>query len=100
LITGKQINRYAKRAAKDSGYSLFGVFGRFFILAKDEIMSDETMDIKGASVFLKLSRWSIYQLTRKNSIPCHRPTGKKLIFIKSELETFLRGGKKQIGNYR
>jgi excisionase family DNA binding protein len=55
--------------------------------------NSETMDIRDASIFLKLSRWSIYQLTRKNNIPCHRPTGKKLIFIKSELEDFIRGKK-------
>jgi excisionase family DNA binding protein len=56
---------------------------------------DETLDIWGAAAFLKISRWSIYQLTRKNKIPCHRPTGKKLIFIKSELEKFLLGKKNQ-----
>jgi len=55
--------------------------------------NSETMDIWGASVFLKISRWTIYQLTRKNKIPCHRPTGKKLIFVKSELEGFLQGRK-------
>lgn len=49
------------------------------------------MDVFQASEFLKLSRWRLYQLTRKNKIPCHRPAGRKLVFIKSELDKFLRG---------
>jgi len=57
--------------------------------------ASETMDIIQASEFLKISRWRIYQLTRKNKIPCHRPTGRKLVFFKSELEKFLRGKKRK-----
>jgi len=58
-------------------------------------MDDETMDVLAAAAFLKLSKWSLYQLTRKNKIPCHRPIGRKLVFIKDELERFLRGEKNQ-----
>jgi len=65
--------------------AVFFLFGENFM--------DETMDIYRASEFLKLSRWSIYQMTRKNNIPCHRPAGRKLVFFKSELEKFLRGKK-------
>jgi len=60
-------------------------------------MKDETMDISQAAEFLKLSKWSLYRLTRKNKIPCHRPSGRKLVFFRSELDKFLRGKK---GNKR
>jgi excisionase family DNA binding protein len=57
--------------------------------------SDETLDITAAANFLKLTKWRLYQLTRKNEIPCHRPVGRKIIFFKRELERFiLRGTKK------
>jgi len=69
-----------------------GVFGCLFYL--EEIMS-ETMDIFAACEFLKISKWRVYQLTRKNKIPCHRPTGRKLVFFKSELEKFVRGKKRK-----
>jgi excisionase family DNA binding protein len=67
---------------------VIGVFGCFFFA--EEVMLDETMDIFAVSKYLKISRWSIYQLTRKNKIPCHRPTGRKLVFFRRELEEFIR----------
>jgi len=51
---------------------------------------DETLNVYGAAEFLKMSRWTLYQLTRRNEIPCHRPIGKKLVFFRSELEKFIR----------
>jgi len=69
-----------------------GVSGRLFYLAKGKNMdATETMDIFAVCEFLKVSKWTIYQLTRKNKIPCHRPTGKKLIFFRNEIEEFVRG---------
>lgn len=71
-----------------------GVFGCLFFTGAN-MNAIETMDIFAASEFLKLSRWSLYQLTRKNKIPCHRPTGgRKLVFIRGELEIYLRGKNK------
>jgi excisionase family DNA binding protein len=55
----------------------------------------ETLDIEGAATFLKMSKWTVYQMTRRNEVPVHRPCGKKLVFFKKELERFiLRGTKK------
>ena len=58
------------------------------------IMEDETMDIESVAAFLKLTKWRLYQLTRNNEIPCHRPTGRKIIFFKKELERFIIQGVK------
>ena len=52
---------------------------------------DETMDINGAAAFMKLSKWTLYQMTRRKEIPCHRPSGRKLVFFRNELDRFLRG---------
>jgi excisionase family DNA binding protein len=73
------------------------VFGYFFFggnMDKKET-EETTFDITGAAEFLKLSKWSIYQMTRRKEIPCHKPHGGKLVFFKSELEAFIRGDKKQ-----
>ena len=60
-----------------------------------EKVEDETLDINGAAAFLKLSKWTIYQMTRRKEIPCHKPSGGKLVFVKSELKEFLQSGKIQ-----
>ena len=54
-------------------------------------MDDEILDIHGAAAFLKLSRATIYQKTRTKKIPFHKPSGKKLIFFKRELEKWAMG---------
>jgi excisionase family DNA binding protein len=53
-------------------------------------MKDEFIDINGAAAFLKLSKWTIYQMTRRNEIPCSRPSGTKLIFSKAELTKWVK----------
>ena len=52
-----------------------------------------TLDITGAAAFLKISKWTIYQMTRRKEIPCHKPHGGKLVFFRSELEKFIRNPK-------
>jgi len=56
-------------------------------------MNDETLDISGAAAVLKLSPWTVYKLVERGKIPFHRPSGRKLVFFRSELEKFLRGRK-------
>jgi excisionase family DNA binding protein len=61
--------------------------------------TDETMDTIAAAAFLKISRWTLYQSTRRNEIPCHRRPGKrKILFLKKELEDFILSGKKPRSN--
>ena len=55
--------------------------------------NDDILDVEGASAYLKISKYSLYQLTRANKIPCHRPTGRKLIFSRRELMEFVIKGK-------
>ncbi|MDR0475755.1 MAG: helix-turn-helix domain-containing protein [Treponema sp.] len=39
---------------------------------------------------MQVSKFTVYQLTRYGKIPCHRPTGRKLVFFRRELEEFIR----------
>ena len=43
-----------------------------------------------ASNYLNLSKSYLYKLTHKKLIPHYKPLGKKVYFIKGELDSFLR----------
>jgi len=49
--------------------------------------ADGFIDINGAAEYLKLKASYIYQLVHKTDIPFHK-SGKKLLFKKSELESW------------
>lgn len=51
---------------------------------------DVLMDINGTAAFLKISKWTIYQMTRRDEIPFSRPSGTKMIFSQKELEKWLK----------
>lgn len=38
---------------------------------------------------LGISKAEIYRLTAKNQIPCHRPTGRRLIFKRKEINRWV-----------
>lgn len=38
---------------------------------------------------LGMSKAEIYRLTAKNQIPCHRPTGRRLIFKRKEINRWV-----------
>lgn len=61
-----------------------------FFYALEEKMKDEFMDIFGAEEFLKISKWTIYRLTRLDKIPCSRTSGTKLVFSKQELSEWVK----------
>ena len=53
----------------------------------------QTMDIYEAAEYLKLSTSYIRKLTSQKRIPHRKPYGKKLYFIKSELDAFIFNSK-------
>jgi excisionase family DNA binding protein len=59
-------------------------------------MKDEFLDIFGAAVFLKLSKWTIYRLSRLDRIPCSRPSGTKLVFSKQALEKWVKARQNKV----
>jgi len=54
------------------------------------------MDINGTAAFLKMSKWTIYQMTRRDEIPFARPSGTKMIFSRKELEKWLKTKKNKL----
>jgi excisionase family DNA binding protein len=54
----------------------------------------EFLSVEMAMRYTGYSRSYIYKLVHWSSIPCHKPTGGRLFFKKSELENFLLRGKK------
>ena len=51
--------------------------------------SPRPMNFSEAAVYLSLSRSRLYYLTSQGLIPHYKPTGKKIYFLKSDLDKFL-----------
>jgi excisionase family DNA binding protein len=54
----------------------------------------DLLSVEMTTQYTGYSRSYIYKLVHWNKIPCHKPTGGRLFFKKSELEDFLLRGKK------
>jgi excisionase family DNA binding protein len=54
-----------------------------------QIDRTEPLSFDEACNFLNLSKSYLYKLTCKNQIPFYKPSGKKLVFEKSELKRWL-----------
>lgn len=52
-------------------------------------MAQETMTVREAAQYLKLKTSTIYKLTAARMIPFCRPTGKKIMFRKKDLDEWL-----------
>lgn len=46
---------------------------------------------------LGISKAEIYKMTAKNEIPCHRPTGRRLIFKRKEINRWVSLSEKNNG---
>ena len=46
---------------------------------------------------LGISKTEIYKMTAKNEIPCHRPTGRRLIFKRKEINRWVSLNNKNNG---
>lgn len=55
--------------------------------------SSDLMTTREAAAYLGLRMNYIHKLTRNNKIPCYRPTGRMLLFRKSELDAWVNGSR-------
>jgi len=62
-------------------------------VAVSKVETDEILNVKQASELLKLAIPTIYALTSNRTLP-HSKRGKKLYFSKTELETWIKSGKR------
>ena len=59
------------------------------IESKLEAQNDEYMNLEETANYLDLSPAYLYKLTSRNQIPVYKPSGKKLFFKRSELNTWI-----------
>ncbi|WP_270620001.1 helix-turn-helix domain-containing protein [Paenibacillus macerans] len=55
---------------------------------KDVSGEDQTLDVKEAAAFLRVSTWMIYDMVRKKKIPFFR-IGSRIFFRKKDLEMMI-----------
>ena len=56
---------------------------------RQEELSPNYLDLVGAIAYLKCSKSKLYKLTSRKEIPHSNPTGKKLYFIKQDLDNWI-----------
>jgi excisionase family DNA binding protein len=70
------------------------ILDRITSLEKVVLNNAETyLNFLQTSEYLSLSKPYLYELTSKRLIPFYKPTGKKLLFKKSELNRWIEKGK-------
>jgi len=55
-------------------------------------VQEEFVDLPTAAEFLKISKSRIYKLTMARAINFYKPSGKKILFRKSDLIKFIEAG--------
>lgn len=58
------------------------------LLSKQGLLQREVLSLKEACEYLQVSPSYLYHLTYKNAIPHYVPTGKKIYFKRSELDSW------------
>lgn len=61
---------------------------KYMAQQKSESGEDQTLDVKEAASFLRVSTWMIYDMVRKKKIPFFR-IGNRIFFRKKDLETMI-----------
>lgn len=59
------------------------------IEAKLDARSIQPLSLPQAAAYLNISKSTLYGLTSKSEIPHYKPNGKKLVFLKEDLDRFL-----------
>ncbi len=63
---------------------------RIEVLENTLSASKEVMTLEEASIFMGISKSSLYKMTHKHELPFFRPNGKLIYFEKSELLKWMR----------
>lgn len=63
---------------------------RIEVLESTLSASKEVMTLEEASIFMGISKSSLYKMTHKHELPFFRPNGKLIYFEKSELLKWMR----------
>lgn len=63
---------------------------RIEILERLVFLAKEVLSLEEASIYLDISRSTLYKMTSAKQIPHYKPNGKLVYFEKSELNSWLR----------
>lgn len=79
------------RRLPDSSTELPVIISQLAQMMKQQNSSTEnqTLDVKEAAAFLRVSTWMIYEMVRKKKIPFFR-IGSRIFFRKSDLEMMIK----------
>ena len=69
------------------------IFEKLLSIEQQLIESEKPITVDETSEYLGLSKSYIYKLTHLNRIPHFKPMGKKLYFLKSELNKWMLGNR-------
>jgi excisionase family DNA binding protein len=53
----------------------------------------EIMSVKDVVEYTSLSESTIYQLVHAEKLPCHNPTGGRILFKRADIDKYILGGK-------
>lgn len=59
------------------------------ILKQQNVSKEQTLDVKKAAAFLRVSTWMIYEMVRKKKIPFFR-IGSRIFFRQADLEMMIK----------
>jgi len=54
---------------------------------------EKPLSFEEAADYLDLSKSWLYKLTARDAVPHYKPFGRKIYFLKAELDDFIRAGK-------
>jgi len=63
------------------------------LLLAQNIQQKEFLTVNDAVIYLQLSKSCIHKMTSNKEIPFCKPSGKKIYFIKSDLDNWILSGK-------
>lgn len=59
----------------------------------NEIRAEAHMSLKDVAAYTGYAVNYLYKLVAMGKIPCYRPTGKRLVFRRSEIDVFMSQGR-------
>lgn len=60
-------------------------------ISSQDTAGEKPLSFEEAADYLDLSKSWLYKLTARDAIPHYKPFGKKIYFLKTELDNFIRG---------
>lgn len=77
--------------------SLEQLIDHFKTVEQDTYLNKEVFSVKEAARYLGVSKYKIYQMSRKKEIPCHKPSGKLVFFSREDIVNWVKQDRTDCG---